>query len=74
MTGTSINPLLRAAFLARGRDPNMVTLMIPFLSLEDQPRVFPSGVTFDTPEEQEVWVRNWLNDAGLAKESERLRL
>lgn len=39
-----------------------------------QHQVFPSGVTFDTPEEQEVWVRNWLNDAGLAKESERLRL
>lgn len=39
MTGTSINPLLRAAFLARGRDANMVTLMVPFLSLEDQPKV-----------------------------------
>ncbi|CAM9885638.1 unnamed protein product [Ectocarpus sp. 12 AP-2014] len=74
MTGTSINPLLRAAFLARGRDADMVTLMVPFLSLEDQPKVFPSGVTFDTPEEQEVWVRNWLDDAGLARESERLRL
>ncbi|CAN0196462.1 unnamed protein product [Ectocarpus sp. 6 AP-2014] len=74
MTGTSINPLLRAAFLARGRDADMVTLMVPFLSLEDQPKVFPRGVTFDTPEEQEVWVRNWLEDAGLARESERLRL
>lgn len=39
MTGTSINPLLRAAFLARGRDADMVTLMVPFLSLEDQPKV-----------------------------------
>ncbi|CAN0241338.1 unnamed protein product [Ectocarpus sp. 12 AP-2014] len=38
MTGTSINPLLRAAFLARGRDADMVTLMVPFLSLEDQPK------------------------------------
>lgn len=39
MTGTSINPLLRAAFLVRGRDANMVTLMIPFLAPEDQPKV-----------------------------------
>lgn len=39
MTGTSINPLLRAAFLARGRDANMVTLMVPFVATEDQPKV-----------------------------------
>lgn len=37
-------------------------------------KVFPAGVTFDTPEEQEVWVREWLKEAGLSRESERLRL
>ncbi|CAM9638879.1 unnamed protein product, partial [Sphacelaria rigidula] len=74
MTGTSINPLLRAAFLTRGRDAGMVTLMVPFLPPEDQPRVFPAGVIFETPEEQEAWVRNWLKEAGLTLESERLNL
>ncbi|CAM9962848.1 unnamed protein product, partial [Laminaria digitata] len=74
MTGTSINPLLRAAFLARGRDPNMVTLMVPFLAPEDQPKVFPAGVIFETAAEQEAWVRNWLREAGLSRESESLRM
>lgn len=29
---------------------------------------------FETPEEQEAWVRNWLKEAGLTLESERLNL
>ncbi|CAM9247264.1 unnamed protein product, partial [Choristocarpus tenellus] len=74
MTGTSINPLLRAAFLTRGRDSGMVTLMVPFLSPEEQPKLFPPGVVFETPEEQEASVREWLKDAGLERESDRLRL
>ncbi|CAM9727529.1 unnamed protein product, partial [Discosporangium mesarthrocarpum] len=74
MTGTSINPLLRAAFLTRGRDPGMVTLMVPFLTREEQPKLFPPGVIFETPEEQEESVRLWLREAGLEKESNRLRL
>ena len=60
MTGTAVNPLMRAVYLAK---PGVhdVTLVVPFLTdLEDQARLFPKGLTFDKPEQQEKWVRNWL--------------
>lgn len=59
MTGTAVNPLLRAAYLARDGSKS-VNLMVPWLAKSDQKRIFPNGMTFDSPEEQEVWVKNWL--------------
>lgn len=59
MTGTAVNPLLRAAYLARDGSKS-VNLMVPWLAKNDQKRIFPNGMTFDSPEEQEVWVKNWL--------------
>ncbi|GBG85830.1 hypothetical protein CBR_g40640 [Chara braunii] len=59
MTGTSINPLLRAAYLAR-LGKNRVTLVVPWLSKNDQDLVYPKGVRFNSPAEQEDYVRNWL--------------
>eukprot|EP00899_Mesostigma_viride_P016703 jgi/Mesvir1/25033/Mv16972-RA.1 len=58
MTGTAVNPLLRAAYLAR-RSPH-VTLMVPWIPREDQVAVYPNERTFDNPQEQEAYVRAWL--------------
>ncbi|KAG8457947.1 hypothetical protein KFE25_012013 [Diacronema lutheri] len=60
LTGTAVNPLLRAAYLAkRGA---RVTLLVPWLHPSDQRLVFPANVTFGSPSEQEAWIRRWLQD------------
>ena len=59
MTGTAVNPLLRAAYLAKD-GVRSVNLMLPWLAKSDQQRVFPNSITFDSPKEQEQWVRDWL--------------
>ncbi|GFH27776.1 uncharacterized protein HaLaN_26156 [Haematococcus lacustris] len=58
LTGTAVNPLLRAAYLATDVQ-RKVTLVLPWLSLADQQRVFPNNLQFDTPEQQEEYVRDW---------------
>ncbi|KAL3926328.1 MAG: hypothetical protein SGPRY_003342, partial [Prymnesium sp.] len=67
MTGTAVNPLLRAAHLAKaGR---RVTLMIPWLHPHEQPSVFPAGLVFASPSEQEQYIRGWLaKRAGIKQE------
>ncbi|XP_072961602.1 digalactosyldiacylglycerol synthase 2, chloroplastic-like isoform X1 [Typha angustifolia] len=61
MTGTAINPLFRASYLAKEGDRE-VTLVIPWLSLKDQELVYPNKITFNIPVEQEEYVRRWLEE------------
>lgn len=71
MTGTSINPLLRAVYLAR--DGHDVTLVLPWVpSLLSQQRIFPTGTTFASSPEQAVFVHSWLDQQGFGDVSLRL--
>ncbi|CAN0016766.1 unnamed protein product [Ectocarpus sp. 12 AP-2014] len=72
MTGTAVNPLLRAAYLTRGREKGKVTLGVPWLLDEDQEKVYPTGKRYAAKEDQEAYVREWLVKAGLEEESKNL--
>ena len=78
MTGTGVNPLLRAAYMVEGRDEagGSVTLMLPWLERkEDQDDVYGPNKTFDTPEQQEEYIRGWLkNSAKMVEASEKLNI
>lgn len=55
--GTSINPMLRAAHLAA--DPQRkVMLVVPWLTAEEQARIYPAGLTFSTQEEHAEYILN----------------
>lgn len=61
MTGTSVNPLFRAAYLAKDEEKK-VTLVLPWLSLRDQEYLYPNKITFSLPLEQEKYVFQWLEE------------
>lgn len=61
MTGTAVNPLFRAAYLAKDGERKII-LVIPWLSLKDQKLVYPNGTTFSSPSEQESYIRQWLEE------------
>lgn len=78
MTGTAVNPLLRAAYMTEGRPEagGCVTLMLPWLEREqDRDSVYGTNRDFDNPKEQEGYIRKWLVEkAKLPKASEQLRI
>lgn len=72
MTGTGVNPLLRAAYMTQGRKEagGKVTLMLPWLELEkDRDEIYGKERDFNTPEQQESWIKNWLSEKAELKEA-----
>ena len=75
MTGTAVNPLLRAAYMherletinygnsTRSSNSSYVTLVIPWLELPEDQRQVYNGRVFESQEEQELYVRNWLAES-----------
>lgn len=55
LTGTAVNPALRAAYLQK--QGHEVTLLVPWVVPSVQPRLFPQGVVFHTHEEQRQHVK-----------------
>jgi len=72
MTGTSVNPLLRAAHLSK-KGYN-VTLLLPWLTPDEQQALFPAGLVFNRSVTQEQYSRWWLqNRANLPAPDLRIR-
>lgn len=58
LTGTSINPLLRAAYLEQNHNLR-VTILFPWIPIEQQNAVY-TGTVFSSREEQASYVRDWV--------------
>lgn len=61
-TGTSVNPLLRALYLTRGRPKHHVTLMVPWLGVDTKSQEKLYGQVFEHRRDQEGWIRQYCRD------------
>mmetsp|Transcript_12386 Transcript_12386/g.35438 ORF Transcript_12386/g.35438 Transcript_12386/m.35438 type:complete len:712 (+) Transcript_12386:54-2189(+) len=79
-TGTSINPLLRALHLTRGRPSESVCLVVPWLTSKNDRDVLYGKAADDwsqgaEPRGQEECIRNFAsNECGMAEEENALRI
>jgi len=60
MTGTAVNPLLRAVYLARRKERHSVTLCLPWIEPSEQPHIFQKGVIYERREDLEHYIRDWV--------------
>eukprot|EP01084_Bolivina_argentea_P161965 281875_1 len=77
MTGTAINPLLRAAELTSNRENGAVTLVVPYVEPKGQRELLQNSEDSHyvlTEAEQEQGIRNWLKEAGKTNAANRLRI
>lgn len=81
MTGTAVNPLLRAAHLCRTTklvnhgQGGWVSLVIPWLELQEDRDELYGANNFQTPAEQELYIRDWLRDeADMADVADDIKL
>jgi len=80
MTGTAVNPLLRASHLARRRAGNdssnhgICTLVVPFLSDINHQRLLFKNETFHSTLAQENYIRQWLRNCGEYSDPSHLQI
>jgi hypothetical protein len=55
-TGTSINPMLRAAHLAADHHQHAVVLVVPWVTPEQQSLLYPAGLSFSSHEQQAEYI------------------
>ncbi|XP_019159245.1 PREDICTED: digalactosyldiacylglycerol synthase 2, chloroplastic-like [Ipomoea nil] len=72
LTGTAINPLFRAAYLAKDGE-RKVTLVVPWVPLKDQQHLFPKNITFTNPYEQQNYALQWVEERTGFKSNFRIR-
>jgi len=76
-TGTSLNPLLRAAYLLERKTRGKVVLVVPWLEqAPDRELLFGAEAAekCSSMEEQEEYIRDWLQQQVSAKASQALQL
>ena len=76
LTGTAVNPLLRALYLTRGRPQYYVTLLIPWLQDESaRAKLYGKDKKFSNSSDQEEWIRDFCRTkANCIEEEKNLRI
>ena len=73
MTGTAVNPALRAAYMV-GTGYEDVTLLLPWLEDDDDQRTLFNGRVFANKSDQETFVRAWIQKNAPDADASTLKL